>query len=591
MKNEEGDILYVGKAKELRKRVSSYLRKQNNEKVTMLMSLVFHIDYIVTENEYEALLLEHNLIKEYHPKYNILLRDDKTFPMIKITKEEYPRVVKTRKIISDGGEYFGPYIDGFLMNKYLELIEKNFSLRRCTKIKTRSNPCMYYHIGRCAAVCANLISKTEYMARVKKIRSLLKGHTKILCKDIIVQMHTYAKTMEFEKAAQCRDSLAALESIGIPHNTKDIQSGFRNYIGIASHDNECCIVIAHMKEGKAIDQHTVYLNTFDSLEDSLGQFLLMYYRELNKYPDIIFSPLTPSEEITHYFLQHNTIIQTPTHTRNSAIIRFANKEARLGLAQHIRKVGKKEAVYILQATLGLINPPLYIEGFDIATMHGTHTTAALVCFYNGIPDKTKYRYFKIKSLASGEMDDFQSIQEAVSRRYSRLKNEKKPMPDLILIDGGLGQVNSAKQVLDALELDIPIIGLAKKREEIYFPSEFIKSVVPTKGYRNNATKILSNPLQISIDSPASRLLQAIRNEAHRFATTFRQKKQIKTLTRSQYTAIKGIGNKKAQKIMEKFPNPRTITETSLDILVKNLGITIKMAEELFRLAKNMDNND
>lgn len=573
MKNTSMTTLYIGKAKILRQRVQSYLRTQNSGKVAVLMSHVHTIEYIVTENEYDALLLEHNLIKEHQPKYNILLRDDKTFPMIKITHEEYPRLLKTRKISNDKAEYFGPYIDVFLMNTYIDLIEKNFALRRCNKIKKRAHPCLYYHLGRCTAVCAGLTSKTEYLARIKKIRSLLKGRTKTLKKNITVQMHSFATEKKYEQAAQQRDTLAALESLDTQQHMIDYQTETRNYIGIASRDNKCCIVVVHMKEGRVFDQHTTHLSTFDSIQDSLEQFFLSYYYEQMLFPEIIFSPLAPSEEIISFFSKHNTKILTPIESRDAAIIRFAKDNAYFGLTQHIKARGDSESVLCLQNTLGLKTPPMRIEGFDIATMHGHHTTASMVSFFNGVPDKSKYRHFNIKSLEKGTVDDYWSIQEAVSRRYSKLKNEKLPLPNLILIDGGIGQVNSAKEVLDILELNIPIIGLAKKEEEIYFPGKISRSM-PT------------NPLQIPLNDPASKLLQFIRNEAHRFATSFREKKQINELQLGLYKEVRGIGEKKSVLIAKLFPTSQDIIDASLEMLATSLKISPLTAKILQEYAQN-----
>lgn len=522
MKNAKGTILYIGKAKALRTRVKSYLRTQNSGKVAVLMSHVRHIDYIVTQNEYDALLLEHNLIKEHKPKYNILLRDDKTFPMLKITHEEYPRVVKTRKIDTKQAEYFGPFMDVHLINKYLEFIEKHFALRKCKKIKPRNHPCLYYHLGRCTAVCSGYITKKDYLSKVKKIRSLLQGNTKTLKKDLTVQMHAHAHRLEYEKARQCRDSISALELIETRQNIIDYQDGVRHYIGVMDQHNKCCVVVVHMKEGKMVDQHIAHLNTFDSIIDTLEQFLIHYYQNTSLHPDFIFTPIKLNKEIIQYFKNQHTVLQTPEHRKDMTIINFAKENARYGLNQHMQQQDHSDMLSILQSTLSLKELPTRIEGFDIATVQGMHTSAAIVSFYNGHPDKTQYRHFTIKSLQPGEMNDFQAIAETVSRRYTRLKNEGLPLPNLIVIDGGIGQVNSAKAVLDALELDIPLIGLAKKHEEIYFPGTL--SATPY------APNIPSNPLQIPRDDPASKLLQAIRNEAHRFATRFRAGKQKKAMT-------------------------------------------------------------
>lgn len=571
MKRNSGEMLYVGKAKELRKRVQSYFRSQNSGKVEVLMSHVDSIEYIVTNSEYEALLLEHNVIKEHQPKYNILLRDDKTFPLIKITNEEYPRVIKTRKLSSDGGEYFGPYIDLFLINKYLDLIEKSFSLRRCNKMKTRAHPCLYYHLGRCMAVCAGLNTKEEYLARVKKIRSLMKGHTKMLKKQITIQMHRYAQIQKYEQAAMCRNSLAGIEAIEVQQHMIDNQPEMRNYIGIVTHDNKCCIVVVHMKEGRMIEQHTTHLTTFDSLEDTLEQFLLSYYHTQTLYPEIIFIPLKLSQGIHMFFDQHNTSIQLPIQPKDAAIIRFTKENARYGIQQQMQQHGNYESVKLLQKVLNLKDPPMRIEGFDIAHIGGIHTTAAMVSFYNGIPDKTQYRHFTIKSLEEGKIDDYQSIQEAVSRRYTKARNEKKLLPNLILIDGGIGQVNSAQEILNALDLEIPIIGLAKKQEEVFFPGRLEVGI---------KRSIRSNPLQIPLNNPASHLLQAVRDEAHRFATSFRAKKQKGDLNLSLYTSVKGIGAHTARKIATLFPNPKGIVESQIDFLMSSLRISRNIAEAL-----------
>ena len=578
MLDNEEQILYVGKAKALKKRVQSYLRSNNTERISLLMSHVSNIEYIVTDTEFEALLLEHNLIKSNQPKYNILLRDDKTFPMFKITKEEYPRVLKTRTMRNDGGQYFGPYVDGFLMKTYLDFIGKNFALRRCKKIKPREKPCLYYHIGRCTAVCANLTTKKEYLDRVKKIKSLLNGKTKILKKEVTIQMHNHAQKQEYEEAARCRNILCSIELIESKQNMIYQEYKTSDYIGISSYDNYCCIIVVHMQEGRVVDQNTHILSTFDSLDDTLEQFLLSYYHKKELCPQTIYLPQKASDVIKEFFLKYDTNVQTPNNKSDIAIIRFAKENAHYGLRRRITQQGNKQAIIRLQEVLGLSQIPTHIEGFDIATMEGNHTNASMVYFYNGVPDKKKYRHFSIKSLATGETNDFQSIEEAVSRRYSKLKNEKISLPHLIVIDGGLGQVNAAKKILDLLALSIPIIGLAKKKEEIFFPGTYAKP--------NHVSAVSRNPLQLALDDPASKLLQSIRDEAHRFATNFRAKKQLKDLELKEYTKIKGIGIQIAKKIADLYATPQAIIDAKPEILASTLTISLATAKKLQDYIKN-----
>ncbi len=579
MRNKKKSIIYVGKAKSLRHRVSSYFNPKNTPKVSILMKNVHSIDYRITSSEYEALLLEHNLIKSHKPKYNILLKDDKTFPVICVTKEKFPKIFKTRTIRNDKSTYYGPYVNINLLNIYLQLIEKLYPLRRCKNIRWKKHPCLYYHIDRCAAVCAKKISEKEYNTRIQKIQRLLAGNTKKLKKTLTLSMHNYAKKKNFEEAKKYRDIIIAIENIQQESSIiAEDNSTIYNYIGYAENNSHACFTVIHMKGNTMLETHTSHAYIFDTLQESFERFLIAYHAQHTLVSDILFLPLHIENETKVFFKRkYSTTCKIPSTSQHRSIMKAAKENAMQALRKKEYKQGNLKGVQALQNVLQLKTPPLYIEGFDIAHVEGTHTVAAMVCFVNGVPQKKEYRHFIITTVKKGHIDDYASLQEVIARRYMKVKDKKKSMPDCIVIDGGIGQTNSTQDILNTLKLPIPLIGLAKKHEEIFFPTNSgIFSPLLQKG-------ILSNPLQLDKTHIASRLLQAIRNEAHRFGTRFRAKKQKASLSLSLYTSVTGIGPIKAKKLINVFSSFEDIIHSPPEIISKVINVKVETVKELQKL--------
>ncbi len=563
MKDTEKTIIYVGKAKVIKKRVLSYFRMQNSSKVSLLMRSVSSIDYEGTRTEYEALLLEHNFIKKYKPKFNILLKDDKTFPMIKISNEKYPRVLKTRRILDDGAEYFGPYIESTVIEAYLTFIERSYKLRRCRKMKAREKPCFHYHLGRCAAVCAKKTSHQTYMRHVQNVRALLRGKTQKLYDSIEKKMHLAAKQLAFEDAQRYRGSLESLAKI--TRSEMQINKGRLDYVHFDTYHNNCCVSVVECQNEKIIHQHSSHIRTFDNQKETFEQFLMLYYAE-NKEEKQVILPIEMDASVESFFAQNSTLtLRLPQSLSERSMIMMARELAHQQLYKNVQSSGDSQGIQALQALLSLPELPTLIEGFDIATSSGYHTVASMVCFVNGSPHSSRYRYFRIKTLKEGEQDDFHSLSEAVSRRYTRLLNEKKDMPKLILVDGGKGQVSATHSVLQALGLSIPLLGLAKKHEEIFLPHS-------------------DKPIVLDRSHPASRLLQAIRNEAHRFATTLRAKKQKQSLLESSFSSIQGVGPKTTQRIGTLYHSLASIKNSDLKTLAKTLTVSSDIAQEIQKTA-------
>ncbi len=573
MKNANAAVIYVGKAKQLRKRVQSYFNPRISSKVFVLMKHVESIECMVTNTEREALLLEHNLIKSHKPKYNVLLKDDKSFPLIRVTAEEYPRVFKTRTLIRDGSTYYGPYLHIHLMEKYLQFIEKHYPLRRCRRIKKRTHPCLYFHLGRCAAVCAGLSSLQEYTQRIQEVHRLLQGKTKEIKKQCTLRMHEKAKILAFEEAQKYRDILHAIEEIEqkqrvIKHGKEE--SYFVEYAAYKVDNDMGCITTVMLQNGKVIDSTCVYVHVFDMAQDPLEQFFLSYYEKQSLVPKKLFISTHISKELENILRnQYDIEVCIPQSMHEVQTMRFALENAQQFVRYKREELGNMHAVRMLQNALSLVNVPIRIEGFDIATLAGKHTVAAMVCFINGVAKPSEYRHFNIKTLAEGHVDDYAALQETVARRYTRLKNEKKILPNLILVDGGQGQVNSVQEILNALEISVPVIGLAKKYETIFFPTN------SSQNLRNS-----TQPLQLARHEPASRLLQAVRNEAHRFATSFRAKKQKKNTELTLYMSVSGIGKVRAEKLATLFLSPEDLVAASPQLICESISVLPEIAKNL-----------
>ena len=572
MKDESGTVIYVGKAKSLRRRVSQYFLPNRDRKTQALVEKIRDIDHVITGNDYEALILENNLIKKYNPHYNILLKDGKSYPMIRITKETFPKVFTTRRIIKDGSEYFGPYPEAGKINQYMELIDRLFSLRKCsTPLKKRNQPCLYYHIGRCSAPCCGKISAEEYSKSIDRIRGFLSGKNDDLEKQLREEMTVASKAMEYEVAAKKRDMLLAVQSVSKAQMVEDYaNTESRDYAAIEMRSPLCTVALMQFRDGKLIGRALYRAQTFGDESETLLNFLTQYYEDGRQIPSEIYvSHEIDVELISRYFnefLHKDVKVFVPKEGRDYRILRMAAENASRDVEKRLKSKDNSKALEMLRDILNLEEPPELIEGFDIAQLNGKYTVASLISFVNGNPNPAGYRRFNIKSL-NGAIDDFGAMREAVYRRYSRVINENLQRPGLLLIDGGKGQVNVAREVLDDLGLaDVPVVGLAKRYETIVFDDD-------------------RADLRLDHSNEALRVLIAVRDECHRFATGANQAMRSKEASFHLLQSVPGIGKASSEKIMNAFTTLDDVMVCSAEEIAKRSGISVKVAENLLRRLK------
>ncbi|MBL7006949.1 MAG: excinuclease ABC subunit UvrC [Spirochaetia bacterium] len=568
MRNEKDTILYIGKAKDLRKRVLSYFTSGKDLKTQVLVKKIFRIEYIVTGNNYEALILENNLIKKWSPRYNINLKDGKSYPVIRITYEDFPRVFKTRRIIQDGSEYFGPFADVGKLDQFLELIEKLFPLRKCRgPLRKRYAPCLYYHIGRCSAPCAGKITKEEYQLVVAKVRKMLTGDTGEVEARLRREMKAASESLQFERAAEVRDTLTALESVHTNQQVEDFNWEKRDYAACAMREHLCTISVFQMREGKLIGRELFRAETFGNETDVLADFALQYYRETEDVPDFLYvSHDADTELLQGYFdkeLAANMQAVKPEEGKHYRILKMALENAVMDVDKRLKNRENLTGLEALKEELDLKRLPRRIEGFDIAQLAGKYPVASLISFHNGVPDKKNYRRFHIKTL-EGRIDDYEAIREAVARRYTRIVNEGLEEPDMILIDGGKGQVTAAREILDSLGLSsIPVFGLAKEFEEIHFADR-------------------DTPLRLPAGSEGLKVLQGVRDETHRFATAFNRQLRDKDTGFSLLESIAGIGEVRSRKLMQSFGSLEAIAAATPKEISEKSGLSDKTAKLLLK---------
>jgi excinuclease ABC subunit C len=568
MRNEKDTIIYIGKAKDLRKRVLSYFTSGRDLKTQVLVKKIRSIEYIVTGNNYEALILENNLIKKWSPRYNINLKDGKSYPVIRITNEDFPRIFKTRRIIQDGSEYFGPFADVGKLDQFLELIEKLFPLRKCRgPLRKRYSPCLYYHIGRCSAPCAGKIDKDAYQVLVSKVRKMLSGDTSEIEASLRKEMKAASGKMQFERAAEVRDTLIALDSVHTNQQVEDFNLEKRDYAACAMREHLCTISVFQMREGKLIGRELFRAETFGNETDVLADFALQYYRETEDVPDYLYvSHDADTELLQGYFdkeLAANMQAVKPEDGKHYRILKMALENAVMDVDKRLKSRENLTGLEALKDELGLAILPRRIEGFDIAQLSGKYPVASLISFYNGVPDKKNYRRFHIKTL-EGRIDDYEAIREAVARRYTRIINEGLEEPDIILIDGGKGQVNAAREILDSLGLtSVPVFGLAKEFEEIHFADRDV-------------------PLRLPIGSEGLKVLQGVRDETHRFATTFNKQLRAKDTGFSLLESIAGIGEVRSRKLMQSFGSLEAIAAATSKEISEKCGLSDKTAKLLLK---------
>lgn len=566
MRDEKGSIIYVGKAKDLRKRVTSYFLANRSAKTAALVRKIASIEYIITGNEYEALVLENNLIKKYSPHYNISLKDGKSYPMIRITNEKFPKVFKTRRLIDDGSSYYGPYPDAGKLDLYLDLIAKLFPLRRCsTPLRKREKPCLYYHIGLCLGPCAGLVSEEEYGKSVTAVRNLLEGRTDALLATLQEEMIQASKALNFEEAATKRDQIAAIRTTQVGQQVQDFASESRDYAAIEMRGPLCTISLMQMRDGQLIGRALYRAETLGEETDTLLNFLTQYYADGQKLPQFLYvSHEIDVHLIRRYFTEQlggRLEVNLPIDGKHYRILRMARENASRDVEKRLKSKDNTRALEELADILGLSAPPTLIEGFDIAQLHGKYTVASLISFRDGNPDKPNYRRYNIKSL-EGRIDDYESIREAVARRYTKILNENLERPGLLVIDGGQGQVNAAREILDALGMvDIPIIGLAEQFETIVFDDE-------------------REDLQLPEDNEALRLVIAVRDECHRFATSANQAARSREASFRVLESVEGIGRKRSERLMKQYGSLEAILAKSAEELSKEGGISLVVAKRI-----------
>lgn len=573
-RNSQGTVIYVGKAKNLKKRLSSYFAGNKDIKTRLLISHAQTIEYITTTTEYEAFILENNLIKKYTPRYNIALKDGKSYPVIRITKEEYPRLFKTRFIVQDGSTYYGPFPDVTALDSFIDAINRIYPIRLCKKFKKRDAPCMYYHIGRCKAPCCNKISKESYNEFFGEINELLEGKDAQTIEKLTIEMKNAAKNLNFEKATRIRDGLYALEKLQNNNVVEDFSQEDRDYIAHYREGELVSFTVLKIRGGKMQGRDNYRVTSLNEDDELLPEFMNAYYTEPESIPPSIYVPTQKGLDFISRWIQETFSIQTQiilvTDTienaqRHKAAIEMTIQNAHEDIIRRMRERGDMPAMKELQEVLGLETLPMRIEGFDIAHIGGKLPVASLISFYNGNPDKKNYRYFRLKT-TDGIIDDFNSMREVATRRYSRLANEGGELPDLIMIDGGIGQVNAVDGILKSLGLNIPIVGLAKQDEELYLPHK-------------------SQPIHLPRRSDGLRLLQRVRDETHRFATTQNQKLRTKLNTQNVFENLTDVGQKRSRILLKKYFSLEKLCTATQEELTELLGINESQAKNILQEAK------
>ena len=588
-KDPENRIIYVGKARILRNRLGSYFSGAKDVKTAALISHASTIETIIVSNEYEALLLENTLIKQHSPKYNISLKDGKSYPVVRISAGAFPRVFRTRHIVEDGSLYYGPFPNVQALDKTLDTIEKLFPLRKCRTLKKRNNPCLYYHLKRCLAPCCGKVEEPVYKTQVERVRKLLAGETSALAAELSAQMKEAAAALKFEEAADLRNAIRAIESLSENNSVADMDPENRDYIAWAAEGIFTTFSVLSMRGGRMTGRELYSSRSAAEEAESLETFIAAYYSPDRPPPPKIYLgtgsvPKDGSvpykalafEALNRFFTEQfgfnpELISQAGEDSssggekRRIAALSMAYQNALEELRRRLRERGAGPALDDLAHVLKLQTKPERIEGFDIAQLDGKHPVASLVSFKNGVPDRKNYRHFKLKTVV-GKVDDFASMREVVQRRYSRLIRDGGELPDLILVDGGIGQVNAAYSVLAELGIACNVAGLAKRDEEIWLPHS-------------------SEPIKLSRRSEALKVLQHVRDETHRFATGLNQRLRSKDLYFPVLESLEGIGPKRAALIMKTYMNLDKIASSDPDEMSEKCKISVAAARAVRAAAK------
>lgn len=585
--NDKKKVIYVGKANNIRSRVKSYFHSKNpNAKTEALVSKIFDFELVVTDSEVEALVLENNLIKELKPRYNVNLKDDKSFPFIKVTNEPYPRIFSTRRVVRDGSKYFGPYTSVKNMKSALRMINQIFKIRSCkydindeSITKKKFKVCLDYHIKKCDGPCEGLVSEKDYSEMVDEVVKVIHGRTDDLIKDLDKKMKSASVNMEFEKAAEIRDKVEHLRIISSKQKVVSNDFEDRDVISVAFEDKDSACSVFNIRGGKLVGKKQLHLSLRggEELEEIYSSAVKFYYGDHVEIPKEILIEVEPLEkELLEEWLnqkaERKVKIFIPQRGELKSLVNMCKENANLQLKEiQLQKMQKEGnvpfALSALQRDLRLKVLPRRIECFDISNIQGSDSVASMVVFVDGKPKKSEYKKFIIKEVEGP--DDFASMQEVIRRRYARLLENKDPLPELIMVDGGKGQLSSAVEILESLGIkQYNIIGLAKRLEEVFFPE-------------------YSEPESIPKTSSGLKLLQQIRDEAHRFAITFHRLRRSKRTITTELTEIKGIGKATAYMLLSELGSVEKIKKTDTETLSKIIGEKkAQLVREHFSTEKN-----
>ncbi|HYV98160.1 MAG TPA: excinuclease ABC subunit UvrC [Gemmatimonadaceae bacterium] len=572
-KDEAGQVLYVGKAKRLKSRVRSYLAADRDatSKTEALMRAATDVDTIVVPSEAHALILEANLIKEHHPRFNILLRDDKTYPFIKVTVQEaFPRVFVTRRVLDDGGRYFGPYTDVGSMRRALNVVKRVFTVRSCRfnlPDDAPDRPCLDFYIKRCKAPCVGAQSQDDYAAMIDEVVAFLDGRAADVMKHVREQMLDASSRLDYERAAELRDALQRLERLEEPTVVLDVGGGDRDVIGFARDGDDACVAWLRIRDGKLLAREHRFLENLDNEPDAniLSVYLSGSYLPAAERAQEVLLPFgVPDQDVLQEALARTRVL-VPGRGPRRELIDLAEQNARHLLEEFklaADEVDERAAdpVYDLGRELGLQRIPRSLVCFDVSTTQGTDTVASIVWFENGRPRRGEYRTMRMKTVEG--TDDFASMHEAVHRYFRRRLEEKKPLPDLVVVDGGKGQLGAAAQALEEHALGAsPLISLAKRDEEIFIRGR-------------------AEPLRLARRSPALRLLQQARDEAHRTAVTYNRKRRTMRTVTSELLSIPGIGPLRRRALLTRFGSLQGVRDANIDDIASLPGFSRASAEKL-----------
>jgi excinuclease ABC subunit C len=577
--NDDGVIIYIGKAKNLRKRVSSYFMKApDNAKLAVLVRRISRLNHVVVDTESDALLLENNLIKTHLPRYNVLLKDDKTFPWICISNEPFPRIFTTRKVVRDGSLYFGPYTSGKIWKNLIDLVRSLYRIRTCKLSLTRENissgkysVCLEYHIGNCLAPCIGKQTEEDYLVQIDQIGKILRGNTQGVLRQLTADMKAFAEDYEFERAAELKEKIGLLEQFQSKSTIANTKIRHVDVFSIVSDERAGYVNYMKVVDGALVQTHSLELKKrLDETDEELLQYAIIEIRErLQSDAPEILVPLVldyPLEKVTITVPQKGdkkTLLELST--RNARYFKLDRQKQQV---KHVNLTGVTRKLETLQNDLRLKDLPVHIECFDNSNIQGTNPVAACVVFRNAVPSKSDYRHFNIKTVTGP--DDFASMEEVVYRRYRRMLDEGTELPQLVIVDGGKGQLHSAMNSIERLGLRgrVAIVGIAKRLEEIYFPGDSI-------------------PLYLDKKSESLRLIQRMRDEAHRFGITHHRKRREKSMAISELDQIEGIGEQTRTRLLTHFDSVEAIRATGQTELAAVVGkAKAKIISDYFQKAKS-----